>query len=217
VRDAGAWNWGDLRRLRPVSREFGYDRGLPVDRYYIETFLERNRRDITGRTLEIGDDEYTRRFGGERTTRRDVLHVHEENPAATIVGDLAEAPQIADATFDCIVVTQTLHLIYDVERAIATLHRILRPSGVVLATFPGITQLSEDEWSRTWSWAFDSRLAHQLFASRFGEQNVAIEAHGNSLAAAAFLHGLATSDLTPEQLDAEEPACELLLTVRAVR
>jgi len=211
------WDWGDLRRRRPVSREFGFDRGLPVDRYYIESFLERNRRDIGGRTLEIGDDEYTRRFGGERTTRRDVLHVHGGNPAATIVGDLVEAPQIADAIFDCIVVTQTLHLIYDVESAIATLHRILRPGGVLLATFPGITQLSKDEWNRTWSWAFDSRLARRLFASRFGEQNVAVEAHGNLLAAAAFLHGLATAELTPEQLDAEEPSCELLLTLRAVR
>jgi SAM-dependent methyltransferase len=215
--EQSAWDWGDLRRRRPVSREFGFDRGLPVDRYYIERFLERNRRDIGGRTLEIGDDEYTRRFGGERTTRRDVLHVHGGNPAATIVGDLVEAPQIGDAIFDCIVVTQTLHLIYDVESAIATLHRILRPGGVLLATFPGITQLSKDEWNRTWSWAFDSRLARRLFASLFGEQNVAVEAHGNSLAAAAFLHGLATAELTPEQLDAEEPSCELLLTVRAVR
>jgi SAM-dependent methyltransferase len=211
------WDWGDLRRRRPVSREFGFDRGLPVDRYYIERFLERNRRDIGGRTLEIGDDEYTRRFGGERTTRRDVLHVHGGNPAATIVGDLVEAPQIGDAIFDCIVVTQTLHLIYDVESAIATLHRILRPGGVLLATFPGITQLSKDEWNRTWSWAFDSRLARRLFASRFGEQNVAVEAHGNLLAAAAFLHGLATAELTPEQLDADEPSCELVLTVRAAR
>lgn len=211
------WDWGDLRRRRPVSRQFGFDRGLPVDRYYIERFLERNRRDIGGRTLEIGDDEYTRRFGKERTTRRDVLHIRGGNPAATIVGDLVEAPQIADAIFDCTVVTQTLHLIYDVESAIATLHRILRPGGVVLATFPGISQLSRDEWSRTWSWGFDSQLAHLLFASRFGEQNVSVEGHGNSLAATAFLHGLATAELTPEQLDAQEPSCELLLTVRAVR
>jgi SAM-dependent methyltransferase len=215
--ESSEWDWGDLRRLLPVSREFGFDRGLPVDRYYIERFLERNRRDIGGRTLEIGDDEYTRRFGGERTTRRDVLHIRGGNPAATIVGDLVEAPQIADAIFDCIVVTQTLHLIYDVESAIATLHRILRPGGVVLATSPGISQLSRDEWSRTWSWGFDSRLAHLLFASRFGERNVSVEAHGNSLAATAFLHGLATAELTPAQLDADEPRCELLLTVRAVR
>jgi SAM-dependent methyltransferase len=215
--DTKQWDWGDLRRLQPVSQEFGYDRGLPVDRYYIERFLERHRRDVAGRTLEIGDDEYTRRYGGDRTTRRDVLHVHGRNPAATIVGDLADAPQIADGTFDCIVVTQTLHLIYDVGLAVATLHRILRPGGVVLATFPGISQLSGDEWSRTWSWGFDSRLARLLFACRFGENNVTVEAHGNSLAAAGFLLGLATVELDPVQLDAHEAGCELLVAVRAVR
>jgi SAM-dependent methyltransferase len=215
--DMSRWDWGDLRRLQPVSREFGYDRGLPIDRYYIERFLKRNRRDITGRTLEIGDDEYTRRFGGDRTIRRDVLHVHNRNPAATIVGDLAHAPQIAAATFDCIVVTQTLHLIYDVDRAVATLYRILRPGGVVLATFPGISQLSGDEWSRTWSWAFNSRLAHRLFASHFGDPSVSVEAHGNSLLAAAFLQGLATTDLAPAQLDADQTVCELVVAVRAVR
>jgi SAM-dependent methyltransferase len=215
--DTKRWDWGDLRRLQPVSHEFGYDRGLPVDRYYIERFLETHRRDVAGRTLEIGDDEYTRRYGGDRTTRRDVLHVHGRNPAATIVGDLADSPQIADMTFDCIVVTQTLHLIYDVGLAVATLHRISRPGGVVLATFPGISQLSGDEWSRTWSWGFDSRLARRLFASRFGERNLTVEAHGNSLAAAAFLQGLSTADLAPAQLDADEEGWELLVAVRAVR
>jgi SAM-dependent methyltransferase len=211
------WDWGGLRRLRPVSRKFGYDRGLPVDRYYIERFLERHQQDVAGRTLEVGDDEYTRRHGGARTTQRDVLHVHGGNPAATIVADLADAPHIADGTFDCIVLTQTLHLIYEVESAIATIHRILRPGGVVLATFPGISQLSGDEWSGTWSWALGSRLARQLFASRFGDGNVSVETHGNSLAAAAFLQGLATVELTPAQLDADEAGCELLVAVRAVR
>jgi SAM-dependent methyltransferase len=215
--DTKRWVWGDLRRLQPVSREFGYDRGLPIDRYYIERFLETHRRDVAGRTLEIGDDEYTRRYGGDRTTRRDVLHVHGRNSAATIVGDLADAPQIADGIFDCIVVTQTLHLIYDVDLAVATLHRILRPGGVVLATFPGISQLSGDEWSGTWSWSFDSRLASRLFASHFGEHNVSVEAHGNSLAATAFLQGLATADLAPAHLEADEEDCELLVAVRAVR
>jgi SAM-dependent methyltransferase len=212
-----SWDWGGLRRLEPISREFGYDRGLPIDRYYIERFLETHRCDVAGRTLEIGDDEYTRRYGGGRTTRRDVLHVHGRNPAATIVGDLIHAPQIADGIFDCIVLTQTLHLIYEVDRAIATLHRILRPGGVVLATFPGIGQLSHDEWSRTWSWGLGSRLAHRLFASRFGERNVIVGAHGNSLAAAAFLHGLATAELPSAQLDRHEAGCELLVAVRAVR
>jgi SAM-dependent methyltransferase len=216
-RETERWDWGGLRRLEPVSREFGYRRGLPIDRYYIERFLETHRCDVAGRTLEIGDDEYTRRYGGGRATRRDVLHVHGRNPAATIVGDLIHAPQIGDGMFDCIVLTQTLHLIYEVDRAVATLHRILRPGGVVLATFPGISQLSHDEWSRTWSWGLGSRLARRLFASRFGQGNVTVEAHGNSLAAAAFLQGLATAELASAQLDRHEPGCELLVAVRAVR
>ena len=216
-RETEQWDWGGLRRLEPVSREFGYDRGLPIDRYYIERFLETHRCDVAGRTLEIGDDEYTRRYGGGRATRRDVLHVHARNPAATIVGDLIHAPQIPDGIFDCIILTQTLHLIYDIDRAVATLHRILRPGGVVLATFPGISQLSHDEWSHTWSWGLGSRLARRLFVSRFGERNVNVEAHGNSLAAAAFLQGLATAELASAQLDRTEAGCELLVAVRAVR
>jgi SAM-dependent methyltransferase len=206
-----------LRRLEPVSRVFGFDRGLPVDRYYIEAFLSRWGRDIAGRTLEIGDDAYTRRFGGDRATHRDVLHVHDRNPRATIKGDLVSAPHIPDETFDCLVLTQTLHLIYDIDAAVRTIHRILRPGGVVLATFPGISQLSGDEWSATWSWAFSGRLAEDVFARHFERRNVAALRYGNSLAAACFLQGLAADELSREQLDAPEDDCELLIGVRAVK
>jgi glycosyltransferase involved in cell wall biosynthesis len=48
---------GDLDRLTPVSRVFGYDRGLPVDRYYIEGFLFHHANDIAGRVLEIADND----------------------------------------------------------------------------------------------------------------------------------------------------------------
>ena len=98
----GMWRWlgeppavgrvrlGDLGRSYPISRDFGFDRGMPIDRYYIERFLARHAVEIVGRVLEVGGDEYTRRFGGARVTRRDVLHVHPGNPRATIVGDLTD-------------------------------------------------------------------------------------------------------------------------------
>ena len=79
-------DWGGLRRTTPISREFGFDRGTPVDRYYISKFLDRNRRLIAGRVLEIGDDSYTLEFGSPEVTMRDILHVHEGNPKATIIG-----------------------------------------------------------------------------------------------------------------------------------
>ena len=130
------------------------------------------------------------------STRRDVLHVHGRNPAATIVGDLIHAPQIADGIFDCIVLTQTLHLIYDVGRAVATLHRILRPGGVVLATVarhqPALPRRVEPTPGRGRS-ARGSRAGSSPPVSASATSTV--EAHGNSLAAAAFLHGLATAEL----------------------
>ena len=62
-------------------------------------------------------------------------------PEATIVADLADAAHIPADAFDCIILTQTLHLIFDVRAAVATVRRILAPGGVVLATVPGISQV----------------------------------------------------------------------------
>jgi hypothetical protein len=80
----GKVDFGDLRRLTPFRRGYGYDRGRPIDRYYIETFLEKKRSFIQGRVLEIGDDSYTRTFGGDQVTRSDVLHAYNV-PQAIIV------------------------------------------------------------------------------------------------------------------------------------
>ena len=55
---------GDFNRTTPFSTNFGYERGGPVDRYYIENFLQKHASHIQGRVLEIGDNEYTLRFGG---------------------------------------------------------------------------------------------------------------------------------------------------------
>jgi glycosyltransferase involved in cell wall biosynthesis/SAM-dependent methyltransferase len=208
---------GDLRRLTPVSRVFGYERGLPVDRYYIEAFLARRADDIRGRVLEVGDDSYMRKFGGARVTRRDILHVSAGNPAATIVADLAHADHIPANLFDCIILTQTLHLVYHVGAAVETLCRILKPGGVLLATFPGISQISIDEWSKTWYWSFTVLSAQRLFEEVFPVKNVEVGAYGNVLAATAFLQGLAAEELSPEELDYVDPQYPALITVRAVK
>src|SRR5450755_3790753 len=75
-----AW-LGTLRRTTPLSDEHGFDRGTPVDRYYIEGFLEEHRQDIRGRVLEVRDSGYTDRFGHE-LTQRAVLDINSANPLA---------------------------------------------------------------------------------------------------------------------------------------
>jgi SAM-dependent methyltransferase len=213
----GRVRFGSLRRLTPLSRNFGYDRGSPVDRYYIENFLARNAQDIKGRVLEIGDDFYTRRFGRDQVQQRDVLHVNPGNPVATFVADLTQAEQIPSDAFDCLVFTQTLHLIYDLRAALATIYRILKPGGVVLATVPGITQLSCDEWASSWYWAFTTRSARRLFEDVFPAGQVEVKFHGNVLASIAFLEGIAYQELKTDELDYCDPQYQLLITVRAVK
>jgi glycosyltransferase involved in cell wall biosynthesis/SAM-dependent methyltransferase len=213
----GKVRFGDLRRLRPISYEFGFDRGLPIDRYYVESFLARHAADIRGYVLEVGDDSYMCRFGGDRVLNKDILHVAEGNPTATIVADLAHADHIPSNRFDCIILTQTLHLVYNVDAALQTLSRILKPGGVLLATFPGISQISIDEWSDSWYWAFTLHSAHRMFEKVFPADHVEIRSHGNVLAAIAFLQGLAVDELDQEELDHSDPHYQTLLTVRAVK
>jgi glycosyltransferase involved in cell wall biosynthesis len=211
--------FGTLRRLTPVSRRFGWDRGgLPVDRYYIERFVQQHARDIAGHVLEVRDDAYTRRFGGSKVTRVDVLHPTTDNPKATIVADLTAADHVPGDTFDCIVLTQVLPFIPDLEAAVRTLHRLLRPGGVVLATMPGISQIVRYDMDR-WGdyWRFTSLSARRLFECAFPGGDVNVEAHGNVLAATAFLQGLSTRDLRPDELDYHDPDYEVLITVRAVK
>jgi SAM-dependent methyltransferase len=210
--------FGSLRRVTPFSREFGYDRGQPIDRYYIERFLSAHASDVRGHVLEIADDTYTRRFGGERVTRSDVLHVVEGQVGATIVGDLTCADHVPSGSFDCVILTQTLQFIYDVPAALRTVGRILRPGGTVLATIPGITPISRydmDRWGHYW--AFTSLSLRRLFEAVFPADMIAVEEHGNVLAASAFLYGIAAEELRQSELDVRDPDYEVIVTVRAVR
>src|SRR5215204_3436079 len=213
----GGLRFGDFRRLEPISREFGLDRGRPIDRYYIENFLARHAEDIGGRVLEIKDSALTRKYGGGRVTVSDVLDVDESNRRATIVADLTRAEDVPSNIFDCIICTQTLHFIYDLGSAVRTLQRILKPGGTLLATFPGIGQTSCEKLNEHYCWALSTLAARQLFEGAFPATAVEIEAHGNVLAAVAFLEGLAVRELRKEELDHHDPDYELLISVRAVK
>ena len=212
----GAVDFGDLRRTAPISRKFGVDRGLPVDRFYVERFLDAHAPEIRGQVLEIGEDVYTRRFGGARVTGNDVLHVQEGNPIATIVGDLADAPHIPDERFDAIILTQTLHLIFDPPAAVRTLHRILKPGGTLLVTVPGLTPVATKTlWGPTWHYSFTENSIRRLLAAQFDPADCEFETHGNVLVAVAFLHGLATEDLREDELNVVDPDYPVILTAVA--
>ena len=205
------------KRIEPTSRVFGFDRGKPIDRYYIEEFLRRYRADICGQVLEIGDSQYTRMFPNDLITSSAVLHVStDEAPNGAIKGDLQTGDGLQGHAFDCIILTQTLNVIYDVNSAIRNVHSLLKPGGVLLCTVPGISQISRYDMDR-WGdyWRFTSLSVKRLFSETFKEENIQIKTYGNVYTSSSFLYGLSAEELTPAELDFKDPDYEMLIAVRA--
>jgi SAM-dependent methyltransferase len=209
-------DFGDLRRSAPFSTKFGFDRGVPVDRFYIVEFLASYASDIKGRVLEAGDRRYTTRFGGRRVKISDVLAPVQGNACATIFADLANAPEISDGTFDCVILTQVLLFIYDLRAAMTTIHRILTPGGVALLTLPSITRVEQD-WARPSFWGFTGASAKRLAEDVFGVGQAEVSIYGNVLSATAFLYGLSFHELREEELRHLDPNYQVIIGIKAVK
>ena len=207
---------GLLRRTRPVSEHWGFDRGTPVDRYYIEAFLEARTADIRGRVLEVLDDTYPRRFG-HGVNRHDDIDIDRANPRATFVGDLTQPGVLPDGAFDCMVLTQTLQLIYDVDAVVRHAHRILAPGGVLLVTLPALGRVAAQTGDEGDYWRFMPAACRRLFGDVFGWDSVDVRPAGNVLAGIVFLAGMAAEEVTRTRLDDHDPRNPLVITVRAVK
>lgn len=213
-------DWGDLRRTSPISPVWGLDRGRPVDRYYIENFLDRHQADIRGAVLEVKDPYYSTRFGGARVTQVAVVDVDAQNPRATIVADLTDAgAPIPSAAFDCFILTQTLHIIFDIRAVLATAYRILRPGGVLLCTVPCVSRISYEDGGLDDGdfWRFTEASIRAAFSDVFPVADVEVSTHGNVQVCAAFLLGLDPGEVPAGRLDETDPACPLVCCIRAVK
>jgi SAM-dependent methyltransferase len=206
---------GALRRLAPISDVWGFDRGTPVDRFYIERFLDRHSSDIRGRVLEVQSSVYAKQYG-RAVERFDVLDLDPLNRQATIVADLTE-PRVPSDSFDCFILTQTLHLIYDVRAALFHAHRMLAPGGVLLASVPALSRISRGAGVEGDFWRFTTASFRRLVEEVFPPQNVSVASYGSALTAIAFLAGLAQEELRRDELEAQDDFFPVLVAARAVK
>ena len=208
--------WHNLRRLEPVSRVFGFDRGTPIDRVYTDDFLAKNAALIRGVVCEIADDSYAKKFG-RNVEKIEILHYTSDNPKATIVGDLTRFERLPSDFLDCFICTVTLNFIYDYKRAILGLHSMLkRGGGAALVTVCGLSQISRYDYER-WGdyWRFCDLGIRRDFEAVFGAGNVEVEIYGNVLAACAELQGIAAEELSREELFHKDPDYQIIITIVA--
>jgi SAM-dependent methyltransferase len=199
-----------VRNLKPISNKSGFDRGTPIDRYYIDKFLSAHKDVVRGRCLEIHDDFYIRKFGGDKVTASDVLDIDTANKQANIYGDLKNVSNIADNVYDCLMITHTLGLIDDYDAAIREMHRILKPGGslVAVVTIAGSTGKYDH-------WRFTENSLRYAFGKYFKQDAMQIQTYGNVLVGQAHWIGLATEELTTEELDYHDPQFAIMAAMVA--
>jgi len=202
----------NISQAEPISRLFGYDRGKPIDRYYIENFLRQNSSVIKGRVMEVADNAYTTKFGGDAVIISDILNTV-PSKSATIVGDLSTGENIPVLAFDCIILTQVINFIYNFKPAVMHAVRALKPGGTLLLTAAGISQISRYDMDR-WGdyWRFTDKSLRMVLEECEAPSNIAVATHGNVAVAKAFLDGLALEEMTPEILDYADRDYQMLLT-----
>jgi len=211
----GKVNFGDFNNSEPIGRSFGIGRGQPIDRYFIEKFLDDNSGDIKGHVMEIGDNHYTLKFGGDAVKKSDVLHLTNSNQKATIIGDLSDLPQVADNVFDCIILTQTLQFIYDYKKALETCQRILKPGGTLLLTVPNVAPIGDREWGNFYYWAFTDKGISKVLNEIFSPGSVEVRHFGNVFTSTAFLQGLSLADIPLDKLEYNDPFIQLIVAGKA--
>ena len=209
TRSLGFPRWGNLRRVRPFSDNFGFDRGTPLDRYYLHEFLRRHRTYITGRVLEIQNSGYTLRFGHDL----DETHTLDINPLfkPTYLCDLARIDGcVPDGHYDCFLLPNTLSALRDIEPCLRNALRIVRPGGVILASTAALVPLTGDMPDY---WHLSADGWRELTRRAWADATVQVEAHGNCLAAVAAMLGLAHEELDPAELDVYDARFPVLVTL----
>jgi SAM-dependent methyltransferase len=202
--------WGTFRRSRPFSDCYGWDRGLPIDRYYIEGWLERHASAFRGEALEVRGPEYAERFGGARVTEVHVVDIDADNPKATVIADLTKEGSLPDEAYDTIVMTQTLHVTADDESGFLNLWQALRPGGSILFSGPCVGRI-DHELAEYDSWRYTPNGLRRKLAKLLPGASVSVEGFGNVLAGAAYLYGIAVQELTAAELDVRDPAFPIVV------
>ena len=139
-------------------------------------------------------------------------YAYEEVSGSYLAGNLPAS------SFDCFVCAQTFQYTFEIRKAIEGAFHLLKPGGVLLATVPGISQISRYDAERYGEyWRFTTDSLQKLFGPVFGA-DLEIESFGNVMAATAFLQGIVLEDLPDlSLLDVRDQDYQMLLTIRAAK
>ncbi len=206
-------SWDDVIPPDPASDDHGFSRGTPLDRWYIERFLAAHSDAIAGSVLEVQDSQYTTRFGGDRVLASAIVDVDPSNERATVIADLASRGSLSDAAYDCIILTQTLHLLADPNACVENCWSTLRPKGALLATAPVLSRVSPTYPDSDY-WRFAPAGMRRLFETHWTGR-FSISSFGNLRTCVGFLLARTVEETPKDVFETDDPRFPLTVAIHA--
>lgn len=201
-----------LMPTRPISRRCGYERGMPIDRYYIEKFINANKSYIHGTVMEVADNQYTKKFiNGVKKSL--VMHVNGWGKNVVQVNlETGDGVQEYINSIDCFICTQTVQMIYDMKAAVQSIYQMLKPGGVALITIAGIAGLSlYDYYNWGEYWRVTPKALQMIMEDVFSRDKIKVINYGNVKTTIAFLYGLCVEDLNQKDFIYDDEQFSMLI------
>jgi SAM-dependent methyltransferase len=197
----------------PLSDDHGIDRGTPIVRAYLEEFLGQHQDAIRGSVLEVGDWRYSTRFGAGRVTTSTVADIDAANRQATLFTDLNQASALPADSFDCIILTEVLHLLTNPDTCLRSCHQALREEGTALITVPALKRLNPKDPDSDYLRYTPAGL--ELLLRRTWDGPFSVTWYGNLRACVAFLVSHVSEEIGSEELSFKDERFPLTVAARA--
>ena len=204
-------SWLEAVPSGPLSDDHGLSRGTPLDRRYIEEFLSKHRDVIRGNVLELEDSTYTERFGD--ASGSEVLDIDQANSHATLIADLTQPGSLPVSAYDCIILTQTLHLLSEPAVCIENCNAALKPEGSLLLTAPALSRISPT-YPNADFWRFTPNGIRQLFEKHWTGP-FTVSSFGNLRICIGFLIARTVEETPQDAFIVNDPRFPLTVAVHA--
>lgn len=200
-----------IKSNKPISNFYGLDRGKAIDRFYIESFLEKNKAYIKGDCLELLNNDYTIKYGGKNVLKSDILDINRSNKKANVIGDIRDLKKIIpDNSYDCIILTQVLQFIDEYNLALLECKRILRTGGSLLITVPSISRVDCVAGLEGDFWRFTEASLGFILRDKF--KNLIISSYGNVKTGIGFWIGLSQEEFDKKSFEFNDSNFPILIT-----
>jgi len=197
----GQFDFGDFDRLSPACLDFGFSRGTPLDRYYLNKFVAESRDLVVGSVLEIGGQKGSHElYGFKNATSYVTMSI--DSSDADITTDAHDASAALPESYDSIIIFNVLEHCRRPWVIASNIYSWLKPGGRVFVMIPNMQRIHEgpgDYW----------RILPEGLRSIFNQFNVEkLVTYGNLFTSIAALSGVSSEEIPTgdkDSLDTDYP------------